>query len=64
MKLTDLFHKKQAPALSYDHERLEPAMRCSIWTGRFEEVMLVRTDADLAAFKAKYGIEGDVVKFY
>ena len=76
MKLTDLFHKKQAPALSYDHERLEPAMRCSICNGeqvagfrdrqagRFEEIMLVRTDADLAAFKAKYGIEGDVVRFY
>ena len=76
MKLADLFRKKPAPVLSYDREHLKPAMRCSICTGeqvagfrdrqtgRFEEIMLIRSDADLQAFRDKYGITEEVVRFY
>ena len=60
----------------YDRERLEPAIRCSICTGeqvagfrekgtnRFEEVMLIRSDADLRAFCELYGFEEMPKKFY
>ena len=53
-----------------------PAIRCSICTGeqvagfrngqtgRFEEVMLIRSSADLEEFKAKYGISGEIEKIY
>ena len=49
MKLASLFRREPAPALSYDRDRLEPVIRCSICngeqtagfrnrqTGRFEE---------------------------
>jgi len=33
-------------------------------TGAFEEIMLIRDSADLAEFKRRYGIEGDVEKVY
>ena len=74
MKLTDLFHKKQTPVLSYDHERLEPAMRCSICngeqvagfkdcrTGAFTEVMLIRTEDDRAEFCRRYGLKPEQIK--
>ena len=67
--------KKDAPR-DYDRERLEPAVRCSICTGEqvagflerggkhFEEVMLIRTEADLRAFCELYGIEEAPRKFY
>jgi hypothetical protein len=35
-----------------------------IHTGKFEEVMLIRGAADLADFKAMYGIDGDIAKEY
>ena len=53
-----------------------PAIRCSICTGeqvagfrdgqtgRFEEVMLIRSPGDLEDFKAKYGISGEIEKIY
>ena len=67
---------KKAPAEAYDQALLEPAIRSSICTGekvvgfreketgRFREVSLIRTPADLDAFKQKYGIEGDIPIFY
>ncbi len=67
---------KKAPAEAYDRALLEPAIRSSICTGekvvgfreketgRFREVSLIRTPADLDAFKQKYGIEGDIPTFY
>ena len=67
---------KQAPAAAYDQERLEPVVRSSICTGekvagfreketgRFREVSLIRSAADLDAFKAKYGIEGELRTIY
>ena len=33
-------------------------------TGAFEEVMLIRDDADLADFKKEFGISGDIAKVY
>ena len=76
MKLTDLFRRKPSPAIPYDHERMEPVLRCSICTGeqvagfrdrqtsRFEEIQLVRTDADLQAFMDRYGIEKPLERIY
>ena len=67
---------KQAPAAAYDQERLEPVVRSSICTGekvagfrekeggRFREVALIRTPADLDAFQRKYGIDGEIPTIY
>jgi hypothetical protein len=53
---------------TYDRERLTPAVKCSICTGekaagfldkstgRFTEVLLIRSDGDLARFMKQYGI--------
>ena len=66
---------KKAPAEAYD-AALEPVIRSSICTGekvagfrekdtgRFREVSLIRSPADLDAFKARYGIEGDIPTIY
>ena len=63
------FRKKQAPAKEFDRENLRPVIRCSICTGeetagfqnihtgKFTEVMLLRSDGDLEAFKKEYGID-------
>ena len=73
-----LFTKKtkEAPKPPYDPAVEEAAIRCSICTGeqvagfrnretgRFEEVMLLRTPADLEAFRTQYGIEGEIEKIY
>ncbi len=32
--------------------------------GRFEEVMLIRSSADLEEFRERYGITGDIEKIY
>ncbi len=62
------FSKKKEPR-AYDLTRWKPVIRCSICTGeqaagfreiatgRFEEVMLIRGDADLERFKKQYGLE-------
>jgi len=71
-----LFHRKPEPKGSYDATRLTPVIRCSICTGEqvagfrrkedgsLEEVMLIRNDEDLRAFKTRYGIEGEIEKIY
>ena len=76
MKLASLFRREPAPALSYDRDRLEPVIRCSICngeqtagfrdrqTGRFEEVMLIRSDQDLREFMRRYGITEMPEKIY
>ncbi|MBQ8160850.1 MAG: aspartate dehydrogenase [Clostridia bacterium] len=68
--------KKQSPTLTYDQERLEPILRSSICTGEttagflekgtghYTEVCLIRSPGDLAAFRQKYGIEGEIRKTY
>ncbi len=61
---------------AYDPEKAAPVIRCSICTGeqvagfqhldtgRFEEVMLLRDEQDLDAFRRRYGITGDIRKIY
>lgn len=68
--------QKKAPAEAYDRDALEPVIRSSICTGekvagfrekeggRFREVTLIRTPADLEAFKRKYGITEDIPTIY
>ncbi len=62
-------HEKQ-----YDSSYEEPVIRCSICTGeqvagflnldtgKFEEVMLIRTSQDLENFQNEYGITGTIKK--
>lgn len=70
------FKKKLRSKGSYDHENKKPIIRASICTGEqvagfkdlhtgaFEEIMLIRNADDLAAFKERYGIEGEIEKVY
>ena len=69
-------NRKNAPAEAYDRARLEPVVRSSICTGekvagfreketgRFREVSLIRSPADLDAFKQKYGITDEMPTIY
>ena len=73
-----MFHKKKKPIplKHYDSAFKSPAIRCSICTGeqvagfknlsdgKFEEVMLIRNEADLQAFREQYGIAGNIEKIY
>ena len=71
-----MFFKKKKIQGSYDHENKKPVIRASICTGEqvagfkdlhtgaFEEIMLIRNAEDLAMFKERYGIEGDIEKMY
>jgi len=73
-----MFHrkKKSSISMSYDLNVNVPVIRCSICTGeqvagfkdlsdgRFEEVMLIRSSADLEEFRERYGITGDIEKIY
>lgn len=66
-KLKSLLHRKQA-APAFDREAFRPVIRCSICTGeqvaglkelstgRFREVMLIRTEGDLEEFRTSLGI--------
>jgi len=68
--------QKKAPTEAYDRALLEPVIRSSICTGekvagfreketgRFREVSLIRSAADLESFKARYGIEGEIPTIY
>lgn len=68
--------RKKAEVRAYDRENLTPALRCSICTGervagfrdrrdgRFKEVMLIRSDADLAEFCRLYGLDAPPERFY
>ena len=73
-----LFGKKKAPGKkAYDPACWKPVVRCSICTGeqaagfkekatgRFEEVMLIRGEGDMAHFLREYGLKPeDVAKEY
>ncbi len=71
-----MFFKKKNFVKSYDAEKQKPVIKASICngekvagfqnisTGDFEDVMLIRSAADLAEFKRMYGIEGDIEKIY
>lgn len=70
-----MFWKKKELPKKYDPATQKPVLRCSICTGeqvagfkdihtgKFEEVMLVRNENDLAAFKAMYSIT-EITKEY
>lgn len=68
--------KKKAIAQTYDKENQKPVIKSSICngekvagfkdvhTGKMEEIMLIKNDADLEEFKAIYGINGEITKEY
>ena len=70
-----LFSKKKI-VHSYDKDSKRPVIKASICTGeqvagfkdihtgKIEEVMLVKTSADIEKFKEMYGIEGNIDKEY
>ncbi len=71
-----MFRKKKGiTAIDYDRENMKPVLKCSICngeqvaglkdihTGKFQEVMLIRSAADLEKFKAMYQVE-EVMKEY
>lgn len=63
--------KKKTEIIPYDREKLIPVIKSSICTGekvagfkdvstgKFRDIMLIRNDRDLKAFKEKYGINED-----
>ena len=70
------FKKKAEKTIPYDPAVKKPLIRASICngeqvagfknleTGAFEEIMFIRDAADMAEFKRRYGIEGDIEKVY
>ena len=70
-----LFNKKTVTK-SYDKENKKPVIKASICngeqvagfkdihTGKIEEVMLIKSPADLEHFKAIYGIDEEITKEY
>lgn len=73
-----MFHRKKEKKgfTEYDPSICSPVLRCSICTGeqvagfrdnatgKFREVMLIRSEADLDTFRKEYGIEGEIQKIY
>ena len=75
MFLKNIFQKKpKVEKKSYDRENLRPVIRASICTGeqtagfkdirtgKFKEVMLIQTDADMEEFLEIYDIRKEDVK--
>ena len=70
-----LFKKRIVPQ-SYDMENKKPVIKASICngeqvagfrdihTGKIEEVMLIKSPADLEKFKVIYGIKEEITKEY
>ena len=68
--------KKKGVIQSYDKQNKKPVIKASICngeqvagfkdihTGKIEEVMLIKSPADLEHFKAMYGIDKEIVKEY
>ena len=68
--------KKKTVVQAYDKENKKPVIQSSICngeqvagfkdihTGRFEEVMLIKSPADLEQFQAMYGINEEIAKEY
>lgn len=69
-----LFKKKKQETKTFDRETLYPIIRSSICTGekvagfkdkhtgKFSDIMLIRTDADLDSFLKTYEIQKDEIK--
>lgn len=70
-----IFKKKSTP-LPYDKMNKKPVIKDSICngeqvagfkdihTGKIEEIMLIKNEADLDTFRKTYGIEGKIEKEY
>ena len=68
--------KKKTVTKTYDKENKKPVIKASICngeqvagfkdihTGKIEDIMLVKTSADIEKFKEMYGIEGNIDKEY
>ena len=68
--------KKKAVVLTYDKENKKPVIKTSICngeqvagfkdihTGKIEEIMLIKNQADLDKFKEMYGIKEEIEKEY
>ena len=68
--------KKKTVTKTYDTENKTPVIKASICngeqvagfkdihTGKIEEVMLIKNQADLDTFKKMYGIDGNIDKEY
>ena len=68
--------KKKTKVLSYDRENQKPIIKASICngeqvagfkdihTGKVEEVMLVKSPADIEKFRVMYGIMEEITKEY
>lgn len=66
--------RKKQELRSYDREQKEPVIRSSICTGekvagfkdketgKFEDILLLKTEADLDKFCEMYGIEKKIIK--
>ena len=74
-KVLPMFKKKpQRP--KYDKTNKKAVLKCSICTGeqvagfkdihtgKIEDIMLIKTSADIEKFKEMYGIEGNIDKEY
>ena len=73
--MMELF-KKKIVTQSYDMENKKPVIKASICngeqvagfrdihTGKIEEVMLIKSPADLEKFKVIYGIKEEITKEY
>lgn len=67
--------QKSNPTVAFDPKQQKAVIRCSICTGeqvagfqdvqtgKFEEVMLIRGEADLQHFKEQYGVK-EITKIY
>lgn len=74
-KIMSLFRKK-IELKSYDKETKLPVLKCSICngeqvagfkdirTGKFEEIMFIKSEEDLELFKKQYNIDVEVTKEY
>ena len=71
-----MFFKKKVEKKTYDKTTKKPVIKASICTGEqvagfrdiatgaFEEIMLIKSQEDLAAFKAMYDITEEIEKIY
>lgn len=64
-----MFFGKKKTKKTYDKEKQKPVLKCSIcngeqvagfkdiFTGKFEEIMLIRNESDLSAFLEMYDLK-------
>lgn len=69
-------HKKKSDRKEFDREKMIPAVRSSICTGekvagfrnkqtgKFEEVMMIRTEQELQEFADMYGIDRQKFRYF